>query len=64
MITLKTPAELTIMPDGGASLREVMDLLEAEVKPGVATRDLDRFAREELQKRGTRPAFLRACRGG
>lgn len=58
MITLKTPREIQTMTRGGAILREVMDLLETRVKPGATTLELDRFAHDELIRRGTKPAFL------
>jgi methionyl aminopeptidase len=58
MITLKTPQEIEIMRKGGAILREVMDLLAAEVRPGISTLELDRLAHAELTRRGTTPAFL------
>jgi methionyl aminopeptidase len=58
MITLKSPTELEVMRQGGAILREVLDLLTAEIKPGVMTIDLDRLAHDELTRRGTKPAFL------
>ena len=37
---------------------ETLDLLEAAAQPGVTTRELDRMAREAIEKAGARPAFL------
>jgi methionyl aminopeptidase len=37
---------------------ETLDALEEAAVPGTTTRDLDRVAREHIQKAGARPAFL------
>jgi methionyl aminopeptidase len=58
MITLKTASEIQAMRDGGGILREVMDKLAVEVRPGVSTLELDRYAHDEMIRRGTKPAFL------
>jgi methionyl aminopeptidase len=58
MITLKTSAEIEAMREGGGILREVMDKLAAEARPGASTQELDRYARDEMTRRGTTPAFL------
>lgn len=57
-IELKSPEEIAIMRRNGAILGEVMVVLIAAVRPGVTTLDLDRLAKEELERRGSRPAFL------
>jgi methionyl aminopeptidase len=46
MINLKTPEEIQIMREGGRILAEILDKLAKEVKPGIATQDLDKLARE------------------
>jgi methionyl aminopeptidase len=35
-----------------------LDALEAAAEPGVTTKEMDRIAREHLEKAGARPAFL------
>jgi methionyl aminopeptidase len=37
---------------------DALDALEAAAVPGTTTRELDRIAREQIEKAGARPAFL------
>jgi methionyl aminopeptidase len=37
---------------------DALDALEAAAGPGVTTREMDRIAREHIEKAGARPAFL------
>ena len=37
---------------------DTLDALEAAAVPGTTTGDLDRIARESIEKAGARPAFL------
>ena len=37
---------------------DTLDALEAAAEPGVTTREMDRIAREHIEKAGARPAFL------
>ena len=57
MIIIKTQEEIAIMHQAGIVLADVMRKIKAEVKPGVATQDLDRLAHELILKSGLRPAF-------
>jgi methionyl aminopeptidase len=58
MITIKTPAEIEIMAEGGKRLAEVLRALESEVAIGVTTKHLDRVAYQMIHKLGAKPAFL------
>jgi len=42
-INLKTPEEITKMRTVGALAAEQLDMIEAYIKPGVSTGDLDRI---------------------
>jgi len=57
-IVRKSPEQLALMRRGGMLLREVFHLLESRLRPGVRDTDLDRIARETMQKMGAKPAFL------
>ena len=39
-------------------MAEVLDLVEAELKPGVSTADLDRIAERHIRASGAVPSFL------
>ena len=58
MVELKTPAEIEIMAEGGRRLAEVLRTLEAAVRPGITTKQLDRMAYQMIHKLGAKPAFL------
>jgi methionyl aminopeptidase len=57
MIQLKTAGEIEKMRQAGQAVAETLEGLRALVRPGVTTRELDRFAEEALRSRGMRPAF-------
>lgn len=57
-VTIKTPAEIEIMAEGGKRLAEVLRALEAAVAPGVTSKQLDRMAYQMIHKLGAKPAFL------
>jgi len=57
MILIKTQEEIEIMHQAGRALAEIMRKIKAEVKPNVATYDLDRLAYELILKSGLKPAF-------
>lgn len=56
-VVLKTEKEIEIMRQGGQILARVMKELEKEVKPGIATEYLDRFAENLIFKFGAKPSF-------
>jgi methionyl aminopeptidase len=57
VIVKKTPAEIDRMAAAGDILVRCMDLLEAEVRPGVTTGQLDAIAEEFIRSQGATPAF-------
>jgi len=57
-VEVKSKDELATMRQAGAVVGDILVLLSAMVKPGMTTGDIDRIAREELKKRGAKPAFL------
>lgn len=57
MITIKTPAEIEIMAEGGKILSQIMKELIARVKPGIKTKELDGLAQSLILKYGGKPSF-------
>src|SRR6185369_2590766 len=57
-VEVKSREELATMRRAGAVVADILALLAAGVKPGMTTGMIDRIAREELAKRGAKPAFL------
>ncbi len=56
-IVLKTPAEIERMRRSGAMLRQVHHAVEAAVKPGATTMDLERVAEAKIRELGAKAAF-------
>lgn len=57
-VEIKSGEELATMRRAGAVVADILVLLKGLVKPGLATGEIDKIAREELKKRGAKPAFL------
>jgi methionyl aminopeptidase len=57
-VEVKSPSELATMRQAGAVVADILVLLSGAVKPGMTTGEIDKIAREELKKRGAKPAFL------
>jgi methionyl aminopeptidase len=57
MIILKTPEEIEVMAQASKLVAETLEALKKEVRPGVTTEQLDRFAEAFIVARGGRPAF-------
>ena len=54
----KSWSELQTMHRACSIVVETLDVLEAAAVPGVTTKELDRIAREQIEKAGAQPAFL------
>lgn len=57
MIPIKSKEEIKIMAEGGKVLAKIMAELKKVVKPGIKTKDLDRFAEDLILKYGGRCSF-------
>lgn len=57
MVILKLPVEIEQARASNRIVAEVLSKLREKVKPGVRTKDLDKFAEEIAVKRGAKPAF-------
>lgn len=64
-IAYRSKTEIEAIRRAGRVVMDVLDVLRAQVRPGVTTAELDRVARAELERRGARPNFLgyRPARG-
>jgi len=62
MIILKTSEEINKMARACRIVGEVLEDLKAFVKPGIATKDIERRAEEKISARGGTAAF-RGYRG-
>ena len=56
-VTIKRPAEIERMRAAGAILAGILDVLRAEIRPGVSTADLDRIAERMMVDAGAVPSF-------
>ena len=57
MIELKSPSEREVMDRANRVVREVLDLLASELRPGATLRDLDAAAEDYARGKGATPAF-------
>ncbi|MFH1177041.1 MAG: type I methionyl aminopeptidase [Acidobacteriota bacterium] len=57
MMVLKSSAELDVMHRANAIVHEVLALVSAAAKPGVATEHLDHLAEDHILASGGKPAF-------
>lgn len=55
---LKGPKEIEILHAGGRCLAQIIAVLAAAVRPGLATKTLEVLAREQIAAAGGKPAFL------
>ncbi|MGA7887152.1 MAG: type I methionyl aminopeptidase [Acidobacteriaceae bacterium] len=56
-ITIRTPQEIEKMRRSGQVVREVLEQVRREVKPGATTQDLERVAAAKIRELGATPAF-------
>ena len=56
-IILRLPDEIEKARASNRIVAEVLSRLRERIKPGVKTKDLDKFAEEIAEKRGAQPAF-------
>jgi len=57
MISIKSKTEIESMKKAGEIVAVVLEKLNAAVKPGVTTLELDRIAEEYIRKSGGIPSF-------
>lgn len=57
MVILRLPEEIEKARASNRIVAEVLSKLREKIKPGVRTRELDKFAEEIAEKRGAKPAF-------
>ena len=57
MVTRKSRAEIERMKQAGRVVAEVLDKIEAEIRPGTSTADLDAIAEAHILASGATPSF-------
>ena len=57
MIEIKTPTELSAMRAAGLVVARALELMSAEVKPGISTGELDELAEQTIREAGAIPSF-------
>lgn len=57
-VTLKSAVQIERMAAAGRVVGELLDLLEASVRPGLTTADLDEIGRTFLEARDATPSFI------
>ncbi len=58
MISIKSAKEIEKMERAGGVVRDLLELLGSEVRPGITTGELDRIAFDYIKTRGGVPSFL------
>jgi methionyl aminopeptidase len=56
--TIKRAAEIDRMRAAGGILAEILDVLHAELRPGITTGELDEIAARMIREAGAEPSFL------
>jgi methionyl aminopeptidase len=57
MLNLKTEREIEIIKANGRIVANTLELVGERIKPGVKTKELDRWAEDFIRKQSARPAF-------
>ncbi len=57
-IIIKSDDEVEVMHESGRILASVLEILEAEIRPGLIVRKLDTIVKEEFRRRDVIPTFL------
>lgn len=61
MITIKTEKEIDLLREPCAIVRDTLAYVGSKVRPGVTTKELDRYAEEYIRSRGAEPSCLGYC---
>jgi methionyl aminopeptidase len=56
-VYIKSSAEIELMRESNRIVAEVLKMMNAMIKPGVTTKELDQFAEEFIRSRQAEPAF-------
>jgi methionyl aminopeptidase len=57
-MVLKAPGEIELMEEANAIVLSVLDGIAERIRPGITTRELDRWAERRIREAGGVPAFL------
>ncbi len=57
MVKIRTEREITLITESNRIVAETLDMLSANIIPGIKTNRLDKLAEEFIVSQGARPAF-------
>lgn len=57
MITIKTEEQLNKMRESGKVMKDLFEKLRDFIKPGITTKDIDKFCNRFIISRGCKPSF-------
>lgn len=57
VVKLKSAEDIEKLRKSNVIVAEILDLLSEKIAPGITLMDLERYADEEVKKRGVKPAF-------
>ncbi len=57
LVICKTPEEIDIMKRSGRILAELLNELSKLIRPGITTKDIDKYAEEFITSKGASPSF-------
>lgn len=57
-VTIKSAREIELMREAGRLLAEVHEEMAAFIKPGISTKDIDKYGEQLIRERGCIPNFL------
>ena len=57
MVNIRSEKEIQLIADSCQIVADTLDMLTAQVKPGIRISDLDKLAEEFIISKGARPAF-------
>ena len=58
-ISIKTPEQIAQIRASGKIMKEIFALLKTFIKPGITTKQIDKYVRDYIVKSGAKPSFYK-----